>query len=153
MILSGCCIGGIGVHLADIDPNTLKNFFKIFLSNQFVYFVLCPVIKISIVCFYRRIFSVPYFNNFSIALSCLMAAWAAGIFFACAGQCRPLSAYWDKSIPGHCFDPVLFFIVNQIFNIVMDFILLLIPIPIIWRLHRAWQEKLELTAVFAVGGL
>ncbi|BDD56021.1 hypothetical protein MPDQ_003243 [Monascus purpureus] len=131
-----CTIGGNGAHDADITPQTRRNFYRIFLSNQFLYFVLCPVVKISIVCFYRRVFSIPRFQQFSFGLNCLMGTWSAGIFFACAGQCRPLRAYWDHSV----------------FNVVMDFVILGMPIPIIWRLQKAWHEKLELTAVFAVGG-
>ncbi|KAE8382167.1 hypothetical protein BDV26DRAFT_299947 [Aspergillus bertholletiae] len=145
-------IGGNGSHMADLDEAVLMNFSKIFLANQFTYFVLCPAIKISIICFYRRIFTMKPFQWVSFALNALIAAWGAGIFLACALQCRPLRAYWDKSIDGHCFDGNLFFIVNQAFNVLMDFIILLLPVPMIWGLQRAWQDKLALNGVFAIGG-
>ncbi|KAM0097231.1 hypothetical protein ACP6JE_008263 [Aspergillus fumigatus] len=67
------------------------------------------------------------------------------------GKCRPLRAYWDKSIDGHCFDGNKFFIVNQAFNVIMDFVILALPIPMIWGLQRAWQDKLALNGVFALG--
>ncbi|KAB8071456.1 hypothetical protein BDV29DRAFT_197376 [Aspergillus leporis] len=144
-------IGGNGSHMAGLDQNTLMNFSKIFLANQFTYFVLCPAIKISIVCFYRRIFTMKPFRWTSFALNALIATWGAGIFLACALQCRPLRGYWDKSIDGHCFNANEFFIVNQAFNILMDFIILVLPIPMIWGLQRAWQDKLALNGVFALG--
>jgi hypothetical protein len=124
---------------------------QIFLANQFTYFALCPCIKISIICFYRRIFATPKFQTFSFALNCLIAAWGTGIFLACAGQCRPLRAYWDHSVEGSCFDAQQFIIVNQAFNVLMDFVILVLPIPMIWNLHRAWQDKLALNGVFALG--
>ncbi|KAB8266221.1 hypothetical protein BDV32DRAFT_134223 [Aspergillus pseudonomiae] len=145
-------IGGNGAHMADLDKTTLMNFSKIFLANQFTYFVLCPAIKISIICFYRRIFTMKTFQWVSFALNTLIAAWGAGIFLACALQCRPLRGYWDKSIDGHCFDGNKFFIVNQAFNVLMDFVILFLPIPMIWGLQRAWQDKLALNGVFAIGG-
>ncbi|KAE8144631.1 hypothetical protein BDV25DRAFT_166380 [Aspergillus avenaceus] len=125
--------------------------FQIFLSNQFTYFVLCPAIKISIICFYRRIFTMKAFQWTSFALNTLITAWGIGIFLACALQCRPLRGYWDKSINGHCFDQNKFFIVNQGFNVAVDFVILFLPIPMIWGLQRAWQDKLALNGVFALG--
>ncbi|KGO78324.1 hypothetical protein PITC_059370 [Penicillium italicum] len=123
----------------------------IFLANQFTYFLLCPCIKISIICFYRRIFATPIFQKVTFGINCLIAAWGTGIFLACAGQCRPLRAYWDANIEGTCFDAQKFIIVNQAFNVVMDFVILVLPIPMIWNLHRAWQDKLALNGVFALG--
>ncbi|KAL1999643.1 hypothetical protein VTN02DRAFT_4222 [Thermoascus thermophilus] len=147
-----CAIGGNGYHQSDLDAQTLQTFYKIFLSNQFTYFVLTPTVKISFVCFYRRVFTTSKFHRVTFALNCLMATWSAGIFLSCALQCRPLRAYWDRSIDGHCFNGDLFIIVNQGFNVAMDFIILLLPIPMIWSLQRSWQDKLALNGVFAVGG-
>ncbi|KAJ5306827.1 hypothetical protein N7508_005842 [Penicillium antarcticum] len=146
-----CAIGGNGTHVTELSPKTLMNYWKIFLANQFTYFLLCPAIKISIICFYRRVFTTPKFQKASFALNTLIAAWGTGIFLACAGQCRPLRAYWDKSIEGTCFNANEFIIVNQAFNILMDFAILVLPIPMIWNLHRAWQDKLALNGVFALG--
>ena len=87
------------------------------------------------------------------AVNYLIAAWAVVIFLLCALQCRPLEAFWDHSIDGHCIDGNLYFIVNQVFYVVMDFVILILPIPMIWGLRRAWQDKLALNAVFAIGVL
>ncbi|KAJ5085275.1 hypothetical protein N7532_010046 [Penicillium argentinense] len=146
-----CSIGGNGAHVETLDAETMMNYWKIFLANQFTYFLLCPAIKISLICFYRRVFTTPRFQQFTLGLNCLIGAWGLGIFLACAGQCRPLRAYWDHSVPGKCFDANLFFIVNQAFNVLMDFVILILPIPMIWGLHRAWQDKLALNGVFALG--
>lgn len=83
----------------------------------------------------------------------LIGLWGLGIFLACALQCRPLSGYWNPEVEAECFDENTFFIVNQVFNVIMDFVLLALPLPIIWRLHRTWTEKLSLSGVFLLGGL
>ncbi|KAL4803017.1 hypothetical protein BDV18DRAFT_163543 [Aspergillus unguis] len=145
-------IGGDGSHQRDLDEKTMENFFKIFLANQFTYFILSPAIKISIVCFYRRVFTIKPFQWVSFAINALITAWGAAIFLACALQCRPLKSYWDHSIPGTCFDSTKFIIVNQVFNVIMDFVILALPVPMIWSLQRAWQDKLALNGVFALGG-
>lgn len=33
----------------------------------------------------------------------------------------------------------------------MDFVILVLPVPMIWGLHRAWQDRLALNGVFALG--
>ncbi|KAL5336834.1 hypothetical protein BJX70DRAFT_260695 [Aspergillus crustosus] len=145
-------IGGNGSHQKDLSEETMKNFYKVFLANQFTYFVLSPVIKISIVCFYRSVFTIKPFQWASFAINTLIAVWGAAIFLACALQCRPLNSYWDHSVNGTCFDSNKFIIVNQIFNVIMDFVILALPVPMIWNLQRAWQDKLALNGVFALGG-
>ncbi|BCS21235.1 uncharacterized protein APUU_21667S [Aspergillus puulaauensis] len=145
-------IGGNGSHQEDLSDETMKNFYKIFLANEFTYFLLSPAIKISIVCFYRRVFTVKPFQWASFAINTLIALWGAAIFIACGLQCRPLRSYWDHSINGTCFDSNEFIIVNQIFNVIMDFVILALPVPMIWNLQRAWQDKLALNGVFALGG-
>ncbi|EHA21465.1 hypothetical protein CBS115989_6283 [Aspergillus niger] len=145
-------IGGNGSHQSKLSSETMMNFYKIFLANQFTYFSLCPLIKVSIVCFYRRIFTTRTFQWTSFSINTLIILWGLGVFLACALQCRPLRAYWDQSVDGQCIDGYTLIVVNQIFNVFMDFVLLALPIPLIWGLHRAWQDKLAINGVFALGG-
>lgn len=147
-----CTIGGNGSHIGDLNSETILNFWKIFLANQFTYFVLCPLLRISIICFYQRLFSTRRFLLVTNCIIGLIALWGVGIFLSCALQCRPLRGFWDKGIEADCFDGNRFFIVNQVFNIIMDFVLLALPLPIIWRLHRSWREKLGLSGIFLIGG-
>ncbi|RAL03556.1 uncharacterized protein BO80DRAFT_401669 [Aspergillus ibericus CBS 121593] len=143
-------IGGNGFHQKNLSNETMTNFYKIFLSNQFTYFLIGPTIKVSIICFYRRVFTVPTFQRTSFAINALIILWGAVIFLACALQCRPLNAYWDPNVPGQCLDDYKLIVVNQIFNVIMDFVILALPLPMIWNLHRTWQEKLALNGVFAL---
>ena len=151
LTVTGCTIGGNGRHQKNLDPITMMNFGKIFLANQFSYFALCPAIKTSIVCFYRRVFTTPTFQRFSFGLNTLIVAWGLAIFIACGLQCRPLRGFWDPTVPSQCMDQNKFLITNQIFNVVIDFVILGLPIPMIWNLQRAWQDKLALNGVFALG--
>ncbi|KFX91702.1 hypothetical protein V490_05780 [Pseudogymnoascus sp. VKM F-3557] len=148
-----CTIGGNGTHLSDISPETLLRFGKIFIANQFTYFALVPVLKISFIMFYRRIFFTSHrFNVVSCTFIWIIGIWGAGIFLTCALQCRPLRGYWDHTIKSTCINGNVFFIVNQGFNVVMDFVILALPLPIIFSLKRAWQDKVALSGIFALGG-
>ncbi|KAH8589187.1 hypothetical protein B0O99DRAFT_554100 [Bisporella sp. PMI_857] len=146
-----CTIGRLGTHIQDVDEKTLVTFGKIFFSNQIIYFLLIPIIKISIVCFYRRIFQTDNFGRISLAVNLVLGLWGAGTFFVCALQCQPLSAFWDLSTRGKCIRRDIFFIVTQSFNILMDFVIMGLPLPIIWGLKTSWQDKLALSGIFALG--
>lgn len=80
-------------------------------------------------------------------------AWGAATFLAAALQCRPLAAFWDQSIDGHCFNGLQYILGVQGVNIALDFAILCLPMPMVWRLHRPWQDKAALSVVFALGGL
>lgn len=87
------------------------------------------------------------------ALIALVIAWGAATFLAAALQCRPLAAVWDPTIHGECFNTEQYILGIQGVNIALDFAILLLPIRPVWGLHRPWQDKMALSAVFLVGTL
>ncbi|OOF94215.1 hypothetical protein ASPCADRAFT_51934 [Aspergillus carbonarius ITEM 5010] len=147
-----CTMGGSGYHMSELDASTIILFRQIFIASQFTYFVLSPTIKISFICFYRRIFPTKRFLRVTFCLITFLVSWSMAIFLSCAFQCRPLRAYWDRDVEGDCFSSTTYIIVNQAFNVAIDFVILAAPVPMVWRLHRPWQDKLALNAVFALGG-
>ncbi|PWY86574.1 integral membrane protein [Aspergillus sclerotioniger CBS 115572] len=147
-----CTMGGSGYHMSDLDARTIILFHQIFIASQFTYFVLSPTIKISFICFYRRIFTTKRLLRFTFCLIIFITSWAIAIFLSCAFQCRPLRAYWDRDVEGDCFSSTTYIIVNQAFNVAIDFVILAAPVPMVWRLHRPWQDKLALNSIFALGG-
>ncbi|PYI00550.1 integral membrane protein [Aspergillus sclerotiicarbonarius CBS 121057] len=147
-----CTMGGSGYHMSDLDARTIVLFRQIFIASQFTYFLLSPTIKISFICFFRRIFITKRFLRFTFGLITFIATWSVAIFLSCAFQCRPLHAYWDSDVEGECFGSTTYIIVNQAFNVAIDFVILAAPVPMVWRLHRSWQDRLALNAAFALGG-
>ncbi|RAL03105.1 uncharacterized protein BO80DRAFT_491889 [Aspergillus ibericus CBS 121593] len=127
-----CTMGGTGYHMSGLDARTIVVFRQMFIASQFTYFVLSPSIKISFICFFRRIFTTKPFLRFTFCLNTFIATWSMAIFLSCAST--------------------TYIIVNQVFNVAIDFVILAAPVPMVWRLHRSWQDKLALNAVFALGG-
>lgn len=83
-------IGGSGKHFKTLTVHERTLFFKIFLSNELIYVLASPAIKLSIIFFYRRIFTVPKFRRASAVVIALTAAWAIAIFktFHCSSADR-----------------------------------------------------------------
>ena len=85
-------------------------------------------------------------------------------------SCRPVARQWDVSVPGTCIDTVPFyygmlFIFSSIrcedtnhaqtalagTNLGFDIIIIILPLPVLWKLQLHRKEKLALTGIFALG--
>lgn len=77
-----------------------------------------------------------------------------GVFFAAIFQCSPVQYAWDKTIEGgSCFDQQAFYRYVSPPNILTDVLILVMPLPFVWKLHTRMTQKLALTGVFLLGGL
>jgi hypothetical protein len=121
--------------------------------NEFTYGVASPLVKLTLLFFYRRLFSMTNFCYIADVYSVLCVLWGAVTIIVIGIQCQPLARYWDPDIPGTCISRIAFIEGIQAFNIFLDISILIMPFPIMWRLHRPWQDKLALSGVFLLGGL
>ncbi|OGM43365.1 hypothetical protein ABOM_008721 [Aspergillus bombycis] len=167
-------IGGLGYHLEYVmqTPEKLVNLQKVtFLSepslmrplirfqglvaNQILDFpfTVTPA-KISILLFYIRIFSTPKFRTIAYTVGFIVLGHGIGVFFAAIFQCAPVQYAWDKTIPGgSCFDQQAFYRYVSPPNILTDVLILVMPLPFVWKLQTRMTQKLALTGVFILGGM
>lgn len=112
------------------------------------------LIKASVLFLYHRVFFVS--RNFTRGL------WAVGLFvFSYSGilavssllQCTPLSHIWDPNVPGKCKAIPLIGTILAVFNVLTDIVILVMPMPMLWKLHMETKEKLSIMAIFLLGGL
>ncbi|KAL9582627.1 MAG: hypothetical protein Q9212_003187 [Teloschistes hypoglaucus] len=127
---------GYGRHVWDVPPQNYSGF-NIFLGSDSVLYVMGVVFaKLAVLMLLLRIITI----------------------FLQIFRCRPFKAAWDAhyAINNHdykCIDRIKLVIVFGWFNIITDFGLLLLPVPMLVRMHLAWQKKLGLAVVFATGGV
>ena len=129
-------------------------------ANQRQYFFMAQVsykaainlVKCCILLLYLRLFHVVRWFRLScwglltvVALYCT-ASIAATIF-----QCRPVIRAFDKDTPGNCIDTAKFWFANAGFSIATDIIILLLPMPLVWKLEVPRMQKAALVGVFTVG--
>jgi hypothetical protein len=68
--------------------------------------------------------------------------------------CTPVRYFWDRSIPGgKCIKFEIWWFFHAAFCIVSDFVLCILPLPMLKTLNIPRKQKYSLLAVFAVGGL
>lgn len=67
--------------------------------------------------------------------------------------CIPRAKIWDPATKGKCFNSDAAITSSAALNVVIDFILLLVPIERTWRLQMPMKRKIAVSAVFATGFL
>lgn len=81
-----------------------------------------------------------------------IAFWIAA-FLVDAFFCTPPQKAWLLDISGHCGDPIAMYVVLASTDLTIDIIVILLPMPIFWRLQLATAEKVSLTFIFGLGFL
>ena len=108
--------------------------------------------KLSVLALYLRIFTEKPYRISTWELAAIISATAIAVSLTTVFQCSPVSYAWDKSIPdGICIDVNLFFVYCSIPNIITDVAILLLPIPMILKLHNNPSQKVGLSLVFLLG--
>ena len=88
----------------------------------------------------------------------LAFAWCIVVLYFLVGmlvavfECKPVAYFWDKSIHGGtCINQDQFFRWDGVANLLIDFMILTLTMPLIWRLRLQTRQKLSLTVVFLLG--
>lgn len=127
---------------------------RILFAFVIIYVISAPLIKLSIILFYRRIFGMTYSIWFCVFLS--VGYFVSGIiaYLVC---CRPVSYYWTKFTNpdgGKCvYNIYHFYISYASVNVFTDLAILLVPIPIVWSLQMRRTQKLLVCGILLIGGL
>lgn len=118
------------------------------------YGVAICVAKLAILCLYRRIFSGYPRSPFDIAviiLGVLLVLYYVATVIAKIWECIPVARAWDQSIPGHCIDVLMLVNVDGIFNLVTDFIMVIMPLRVVWSLSMKVTKKAYVVLAFTFG--
>ncbi|KAL4737912.1 hypothetical protein BDV11DRAFT_190637 [Aspergillus similis] len=150
-------VAGLGYHFKYVQqtPEKLAALQKGLLANQILDFPFTVTLaKLSILLFYLRVFQTSSFKILTYTIGFLVLGHGIGVFFAAVFQCSPVQYTWDKEIPGgSCFNQQAFYRYVSPPNIFTDFVILVMPMPVVWRLQTRLTQKLALTGVFLLGGL
>ncbi|KAL9023510.1 MAG: hypothetical protein Q9180_008206, partial [Flavoplaca navasiana] len=145
---------GAGKHISpDWPPERIRNFLIYTYANELVYASIVTCIKTSVLCLYLRIFGVN--KKFAIVVKCFIVAavvWGIAVLLTTIFQCNPVRGAWDISVPrNQCFNLRTWLIATNVPNIVIDFGIICLPLPLVWKLKLSIERKIGLTGVFLLG--
>ena len=145
---------GLGRHMMNLTIPELMNWGKTMLAAEIIWAASLVPIKISILFLYVRIFgTLRYFRIAAYVLSTFTVLWAATVIIVLGLQCRPVELIWNKMVPGTCINQQNFFIGGSTPDVVIDFVILVLPLHAIWKLQKSLMERISLLAIFVLGSL
>ncbi|CAI6285216.1 unnamed protein product [Periconia digitata] len=82
----------------------------------------------------------------------ILALNGVATIIACALICQPVAYNWDRTIPGgKCGNYHAFWLITSILGVIFDLILIVLPLPVFWKLQLSLRKKITLTILFGLG--
>jgi urea transporter len=105
----------------------------------------------SVLMFYARIFGTVKGYRLAIySVGFVIVGWWVAIDFLALFACSPIEKAW-LPVDGHCLDTQHDFIAATSTNIFADLLLLILPMPMLWKLHIDKTRRLALLGIFTCG--
>ncbi|KAJ5205566.1 hypothetical protein N7472_002014 [Penicillium cf. griseofulvum] len=160
IFLSGTIQGAITGHSIVIDnwpqPSALETLVQKYkYAFQTTEKIAFGLIKLSILFLWKRMLSpIRSFQLFCWVMIVIVAAWSISFFFATLFQC---GTHWDWNwapigfFLTECTDTLNMLTVFCGTDLLTDFVIMFMPVPIIWKLQMSVKKKVGVTSVFMVG--
>lgn len=137
-----------------MSPGQITYVSKLFFFSEILYVLGLPLVKVSLLFFYLRIFPSKTVRNTAYVLMALSVAY--GIAFACliTFQCNPVYGawtHWDGTFQGHCYSLNPLTWTAAILNLVLDVAVLILPLPEVWKLAMSMTKRVQLLLMFSIG--
>lgn len=80
--------------------------------------------------------------------------WAVSTWIVNLTVCTPIAFYYDHTIPGgHCSNQAVSGSVNGGLSLLGDVAILVLPMPMIWRLKINLRRRIGIISIFLLGAL
>ena len=163
---------GLGENIYELSYNSFTFFIKGLYISEVLWTVVIFMVKYSILAFYWRLFSET--RSARVAVHILLAVvtcWGFGVVclncknfncnfthlelqvFVTVFQCHPVNGFWDLGVVATCLKTDRVNIGSSILHVITDVAILILPLPLVWKLRIERSQKATLSAVFALGGL
>lgn len=129
---------------------------KLFWVSNFSFGLSISLSKISALLFYARIFGFRLNpdRNFRIAwciIFAIVVAWMVWDVTYEIVQCSPPQKFYEPLTPGHCLNLYESYVLNAVSSVIIDLMILLLPLPPLWRLRMNKGKRIQVTLVFISG--
>jgi hypothetical protein len=144
---------GVGQHIWTLAPESVGRYFKDSYVTIVFYQLSLGLTKCSVLLLYIRLlrFQFTYWAAW-IMLVFVVVYHVAGMVVVFT-QCIPLEALWNPNIKDAiCHEPVWMW-TFLIIHIASDFIVYLIPLPVVFQMRLPWRQKVGILVVLALGFL
>ncbi|KAK7906159.1 hypothetical protein LTR67_000885 [Exophiala xenobiotica] len=144
---------GMGEHISTVSPERFERMLQAFYASVIVYNLGLTFAKCSISCQFLSFFRERKYRITAWFLIGFFATYGLVTLIVSTLACTPVRYFWNRSIPGgKCITFEIWWFFNAAVCIVSDFVLCILPLPMLKTLNIPRKQKYSLLAVFAVGG-
>ncbi|KAK7741196.1 hypothetical protein SLS63_000749 [Diaporthe eres] len=122
--------------------------------SEILYMVALGLTKVAMLMLYLKVFPSQNFQRVCFVMVGICLLYIPATALATAFNCTPVSynwTGWTGQTEGHCFSFNTFAWAQSSINIVLDLIIILLPIPQLWRLNMGRKKRIQLVLMFSVG--
>lgn len=144
-------MGGAGYHVHTLPPKTLRRMLQLVKAHEVIYVLSIPFPKLAILCLYLRLFTarLSRWAIYATALTVILTA-VFGLV-STFSNCRPFHAFWNPSIHATCTMNVMAtFRFYSVPNIVTDVVMIILPLPALYRLNVSTLAKVGVGLTFLI---
>ncbi|KAF2150296.1 hypothetical protein K461DRAFT_269771 [Myriangium duriaei CBS 260.36] len=148
--------GGVGHHLIAVfakDQDEVRIWAQCLYSLSMLYICAVTIPKLSILVFFSRIFVEQYQIITTYILMGLLMTWAIGGGLAGVFICTPIEFFWNKQIEGTCVNIKHYYSYGGVPNIIVDFFMLILPLPMVWSFQASMKVKAGLLITLLIGSV
>lgn len=112
--------------------------------------------KLTVLAFYLNIFHINRtFRMVTLFTMVFVTMYLLAGLFTYIFQCRPIKLSWEWSapLPKICLNGIQQSASIGGFNIGTDLFIMLMPLPMVWKLQLSTKNKIGLSLIFALGSL
>ena len=129
---------------------------QFFYACETLYLIILTLTKISILCFYLRIFANRTFRVCSFVTMAWVVVSGVIFVFLQLFQCVPVQFIWEGWKKGsfgsyHCLDVNALAFTTATFSIAQDVVIIILPLPLLAKLDVSLRSKLGILFMFSLG--
>ncbi|AEO69854.1 uncharacterized protein THITE_14746, partial [Thermothielavioides terrestris NRRL 8126] len=144
-------VHGAGQHVWDLDATDTADsigwaraaWYGILFYNLSLCFS-----KIAILLLYIHLFAFKWARRAGQVLLGIVVLTSVYMALVAFTACIPLQSYWDPSVPKKYCQPQSVWWSSTGMHMVTDFLIFLLPMPVVWTIHLPRRQKLILSVCF-----
>ncbi|KAF2017379.1 hypothetical protein BU24DRAFT_149608 [Aaosphaeria arxii CBS 175.79] len=141
---------GLGRHTKFVPAGDALKQLKLLYANIMIYNASQILTKVSFLILYRRLFPSVRIQKVCFWLMICIAFWGITQEFIVGFSCTPLTSFLP-SMEGKCIYTLPVWYLTSCMNIVTDFVVFLIPVIPVLKLHMGSKQKGMLLGLFCLG--
>ncbi|ORY67016.1 uncharacterized protein BCR38DRAFT_407036 [Pseudomassariella vexata] len=156
VVLGGCVIwaiyNGLGRHIIELNPQEIGVQFKLVVASGVTWLLGTVTIKMSMLCLYNRLFSSSTnTRRWASVLMVLVSCYGIAFITVFLTNCQPIDQMWNPVPDGWCRDLSIDEFVSVSINLVLDLSIVLLPMPVLWRMQMTTRKKVFISIMFGLG--